>query len=116
MSSTRYFGNMFHFLSQFHSCAHEVTWLCHELREKGIRNPNSLGFLQEEDILQLTKHWKHPHLVAMLRRVSSITKQGQNGWARLFVKTITIPLPVPITVAAHPPQASAAENKMLSSE
>ena len=41
LSSTRYFGNMFHFLSQFHSCAHEVTWPCHELREKGIREPNS---------------------------------------------------------------------------
>ena len=75
LSSTRYFGNMFHFLSQFHSCEQEVTWLGHELREKGIRDPNSLGFLQEEDILQLTKHWKHPHLVALLRRVSSISKQ-----------------------------------------
>ena len=106
LSSTRYFDNMFHFLSQFHSCEHEVTWLCHELREKGIREPNSLGFLQEEDFLELTKLCKHPHLVALLRRVSSTTKQGQQGWARLLVKTI--PLPVSITAAAHPPQASAA--------
>ena len=99
LSSTHDFDNMFHFLSQLHCCEQEVSWLRHELREQGIRDPDSLGFLQEEDCLQLTKHWQHPHLVELLRNVSSITKQAQNGWARLRVKAVTTPLLVSMTDA-----------------